>query len=86
MSNFFDALKKASDDAGVPTPTMPVLKPKSQPEPQPEPATEPAEPHSDEMAANDGVGMHDAADSDCITPDGWYVTEALDDLYDEEDN
>lgn len=44
--------------------------------PEPEPAPEPA--------SESPEGLEDAADVDCITPDGWYATEVFDDLNDEE--
>ena len=77
MSGFFDALKKASEDAGVPTPTIPPVTPAATAPTRPTPVTaEPAPKESD--------GLLDAADSVCITPDGWYATEVYDDLADEE--
>ena len=77
MSGFFDALKKASEDAGVPTPTIPATA---------SVAAAPAAttPAATEPAPKDSDGLLDAADSVCITPDGWYATEVYDDLADEE--
>jgi hypothetical protein len=80
MSNFFDALKKASEDAGVPTPTVPVSKPAPAPK---DPAPKPAEADAQD-APQESDGLLDAADAVCITPDGWYATEVYDDLADEE--
>ena len=69
MSNFFDALKKASEDAGVSTPTVAAPKPVQA---------------VAQDAPKESDGLLDAADSVCITPDGWYATEVYDDLADEE--
>lgn len=77
MSSFFDALKKASEDAGVPTPTI-------KPSPTPnDPAVNPVAANAQD-AHKESDGLLDAADSVCITPDGWYATEVYDDLADEE--
>lgn len=91
MSTFFDALRKASDDAGVPMPTPATMKPAPMTPAPTEQIEDQAIEHTIDVEQTESpepkeMGLEDAADVECITPDGWYATEAFDELYQEDDD